>query len=123
MNFERVDHKPWGYYEVIVEEPDFKIKRIVVNPGKRMSLQRHEHRSEHWYIVKGKGIVTLNDNNFDIEPNQSTFVPVGYRHRIYNNSSSDLIIIEIQTGNYFGEDDIERYEDDFGRVSENHKSN
>ena len=110
------DHRPWGYYIVLSDEPDHKVKRIVVYPGKRLSLQRHKHRSEHWIVVKGAGLVTLNDRKITREKGMSIDVPVGTAHRIENTGTEDLIFIEIQQGDYFGEDDIERIEDDFGRV-------
>lgn len=110
------DHRPWGYYTVLSDEPDHKVKRIVVYPGKRLSLQRHKHRSEHWIIVKGEGLVTLDDRKIMREKGMSVDVPVGTAHRIENTGTEDLTFIEIQQGDYFGEDDIERIEDDFGRV-------
>ena len=110
------DHRPWGYYEVLSDEPDHKVKRIVVYPEKRLSLQRHKHRSEHWVIVKGEALVTLNDKNFRLTKGMSIDVPAGTAHRIKNTGVEDLAFIEIQQGSYFGEDDIERLEDDFGRL-------
>jgi mannose-6-phosphate isomerase len=110
------DHRPWGYYVVLSDEPDHKVKRIVVYPEKRLSLQRHKHRSEHWVIVKGDALVTLDDKKFRLRKGMSIDVPVGVAHRIKNTGREDLAFIEIQQGDYFGEDDIERLEDDFGRV-------
>jgi mannose-6-phosphate isomerase len=110
------DHRPWGYYVVLSDEPDHKVKRIVVHPEKRLSLQRHKHRSEHWVIVKGEALVTLDNTNYRLSTGMSIDVPVGTAHRIENTGSEDLAFIEIQQGSYFGEDDIERIEDDFGRI-------
>ena len=109
-------HRPWGYYEVLSDKPDHKGKRIVVYPGKRLSLQRHHHRSEHWYVIKGEAVVTLNDQQLHLSTGQSVDIPVGAAHRIMNPGSEDMAFIEVQTGDYFGEDDIERLEDDFGRI-------
>jgi mannose-6-phosphate isomerase len=110
------DHRPWGYYIVLSDEPDHKVKRIVVYPGKRLSLQRHKRRSEHWIIIKGVGLVTLDERTITLEKGMSVDVPVGTAHRIENTGTENLIFIEIQQGDYFGEDDIERIEDDFGRI-------
>jgi mannose-6-phosphate isomerase len=110
------NHRPWGYYEVLSDEPDHKVKRIVVYPGKRLSLQRHRYRAEHWYIVSGKGIVALNDKNLELGSGQAIDIPRGALHRIHNPGTVNMIFIEIQTGEYFGEDDIERFEDDYGRA-------
>jgi mannose-6-phosphate isomerase len=110
------DHRPWGYYTVLSDEPDHKVKRIVVYPEKRLSLQRHKHRAEHWVIVKGEALVTLDAENFRLTKGMSIDIPVNTAHRIKNTGSEDLAFIEIQQGSYFGEDDIERLEDDFGRA-------
>ena len=113
----REDHRPWGYYVVLADNPDHKVKRIVVWPEKRLSLQRHRRRSEHWHIIDGKAIVTLNDNTIPLEAGESVDIPKGTAHRIQNpNPNHELVFIEVQRGDYFGEDDIERLEDDFGRV-------
>lgn len=110
------DHRPWGYYQVLADESDHKVKRIVIYPGKRLSLQRHRHRSEHWHVVKGEAIVTRNEETFHVGRGQPVDIPRCALHRIMNPGKDDLIFIEIQTGDYFGEDDIERIEDDFGRA-------
>jgi mannose-6-phosphate isomerase-like protein (cupin superfamily) len=112
----REDHRPWGYYVVLSDLDDHKVKRIVVYPGKRLSLQSHRRRSEHWLIVSGHGTVTLDSREVRLGPGESVDIPVGTRHRISNHSDLPVVFVEIQTGDYFGEDDIERYEDDFGRV-------
>ena len=110
------DHRPWGYYKVLSDEQNHKVKQITVYPGKRLSLQKHKHRAEHWYVVSGKGLVTFDDNQISIKQGQSVDIPIGCVHRILNPGYENLVYIEIQTGDYFGEDDIERLEDDFGRI-------
>lgn len=107
--------RPWGRYQVLQETPFFKVKCIWVNPGKRLSYQRHERRAEHWYIVQGEAEVTLNGVLTHHVPGDSVEVKIGDLHRISNVSDTEVIFIEVQTGTYFGEDDIERIEDDFGR--------
>ena len=110
------DHRPWGFYIVLSDEPDHKVKRILVYPGKRLSLQRHRRRSEHWHMVNGEALVTLNDKEIRLKKSESIDIPVGAAHRIKNTGTENLVFIEIQQGDYFGEDDIERLEDDFGRI-------
>jgi mannose-6-phosphate isomerase-like protein (cupin superfamily) len=112
----REDHRPWGYYQVLLDQLDHKVKEIVVYPGKRLSLQQHKHRSEHWTIISGSAVVTLNDHDVLLTAGQSVDIPAKARHRVYNPGTERLVFIEIQTGSYFGENDIERFEDDFGRV-------
>ena len=112
----REDHRPWGFYQVLADEDTFKSKRIVVYPQKRLSLQRHQRRAEHWYILEGHAEVTLDDKILELGPGESVNIPKGSRHRIKNTGSEDVVFIEVQTGDYFGEDDIERLEDDFGRA-------
>lgn len=107
--------RPWGHYEVLALRDTFQCKRIVVHPGKRFSLQRHQHRAEHWYVLAGQATVTLGDITRDLQPGMCIDIPRDTAHRIENTAGSDLVFIEIQTGDYFGEDDIERLEDDFGR--------
>ena len=107
---------PWGYYQVLSDEPDHKVKRIVVVPGGSLSLQRHSRRSEHWYAVAGKGMATIDGRDYPLSSGQAIDITQGAMHRLENNSTSDLVIIEVQTGTYFGEDDIERLEDKYGRV-------
>ncbi len=110
------EHRPWGYYLILADEPDHKVKRIVVNPGKRLSLQRHQKRMEHWYVVSGKALVTLDNQLLNLKAGQAVDIPRGSVHRVENPGSTEMAFIEIQTGDYFGEDDIERLEDDFGRI-------
>jgi mannose-1-phosphate guanylyltransferase / mannose-6-phosphate isomerase len=108
-------HRPWGTYTVLEEGLGYKIKRIVVDPGQRLSLQRHARRAEHWVVIQGMAKVRRGDSEFDLSPNESAYIPRGELHRLENPSSESLIIIEVQTGDYVGEDDIERYEDIYGR--------
>ena len=110
------DERPWGHFEILYEEPNLKIKRIVVKKGKRLSLQSHEKRSENWVILRGKAVVTLGNGRAYLSPNQSIFIPVRERHRVESVGDEDLVFIEVQTGMYLGEDDIRRYEDDFNRL-------
>jgi mannose-6-phosphate isomerase len=110
------DHRPWGYYQVLSDEVDHKVKRIVVYPGKRLSLQRHGHRAEHWFILNGEAIVTRDDEELHLRAGEAVNIPHGTAHRVMNPGTEDMAFIEVQTGDYFGEDDIERLEDDFGRV-------
>ena len=110
------DHRPWGYYQVYADEPDHKVKRIVVYPGKRLSLQRHQRRMEHWYLLEGEAVVTRGDEELHLKEGESVNIPRGAVHRVRNPGTKDMAFIEVQTGDYFGEDDIERLEDDFGRM-------
>jgi len=107
--------RPWGYYDSIDADNGFQVKRILVNPGAKLSLQKHEHRAEHWVVVKGVAKVTCGDKTFSLNENQSTYIPKGEVHRLENTEKIDLEIIEIQTGDYLGEDDIIRLEDDYQR--------
>lgn len=111
-----VDYRPWGFYEVLKDEPNFKLKKITVYPGKRLSLQSHKYRSEHWICISGEGKAEINDISHPLVPNTQVFIAYEDKHRLVNDSQSELAIIEIQTGSYFGEDDIVRYEDDYNRV-------
>lgn len=109
-------HRPWGTYTVLEEGSNFKIKRIVVKPGNRLSLQMHHHRSEHWVVVSGMARVTNGENEFFVRPNESTFIPAGCQHRLENPGVFDLVMIEVQSGDYVGEDDIVRFDDQYGRT-------
>ena len=112
-------HRPWGYYIVLTDTEDYKTKEIVVYPGRRLSLQRHQRRAEHWFILAGAADVTLEDQILHLTPGEAIDIPRGNRHRIANpDDKQNLRFIEIQTGDYFGEDDIERFADDYGRGSE-----
>lgn len=109
-------NRPWGNYAVLEEDPDgFKIKRIEVAPGARLSLQSHKQRSEHWVVVSGTATVTNGEEVITVHKNQSTYIPIGTKHRLENRGNEPLHIVEIQVGEYLGEDDIQRYEDNYGR--------
>jgi mannose-1-phosphate guanylyltransferase/mannose-6-phosphate isomerase len=107
--------RPWGSYTVLEEGPGFKIKRIVVKPGSALSLQMHYHRSEHWVVVSGTAMVINGDKQMLVRTNESTFIPAGHKHRLENPGKLDLVMIEVQSGGYLGEDDIVRFEDKYGR--------
>ncbi|MDP4062058.1 Alginate biosynthesis protein AlgA [Rhodobacteraceae bacterium LE17] len=109
------DYRPWGWYESIALGPRFQVKRIVVNPGAALSLQSHNHRSEHWIVVEGTAKVTIGSDVKTITENQSVYIPLGAVHRMENPGKLPLTLIEVQTGSYFGEDDIIRYEDVYAR--------
>ena len=108
--------RPWGYFEILSDAPDHKIKRIVVEPGGILSLQRHKQRSEHWFVVSGKGIAIVDGKKKSLHAGSSLDIPQKAKHRVQNSSDENLIIIEVQTGEYCGEDDIERLEDKYGRI-------
>jgi len=112
----RTVSRPWGTYTLLEEAPRFKIKRIEVRPGAALSLQLHHRRSEHWVVVRGIAHVTNGEREFDVPPNESTFIPVETRHRLENRGVEPLVIIEVQCGDYLGEDDIVRFEDRYGRT-------
>lgn len=113
---QRENHRPWGFYENLTEGREHKVKRITVFPGKRLSLQKHHKRAEHWLIVAGNGIVTIGEEKIEVLPGMAVDIPKEAIHRIENKGASPLIFVEVQMGDYFGEDDIVRLEDDFGRV-------
>lgn len=110
------DRRPWGSYTVLEEGRNFKVKRIEVLPGKRLSYQKHSQRAEHWFVIEGTAKVTLDDRDVLIAAGEAIDIPVGSAHRVENPGTEDLIFIEVQRGNYLGEDDIVRLEDDFGRT-------
>ena len=109
------ERRPWGCFEVLAEGPGHKVKRITIDPGRRLSLQLHERRTEHWVVVAGDATVSLDGDTRTVRVNESTFVPVGARHRLENRGAAPLHIIEVQVGPYLGEDDIHRYDDHYGR--------
>ena len=111
-----VVHRPWGTYEVLIDEKGYKIKRIVVKPGKRLSLQKHFHRNEHWIVVSGTAEVQVGEKTYLVRPNESTYIKMGEIHRLSNPGKIPVILIEAQVGEYTGEDDIIRIDDDFKRV-------
>lgn len=108
-------HRPWGTYEVLIDMPGYKVKRIMVKPGGRLSLQKHFHRNEHWIVVKGTATVTVDNDSFLLRPNESTYIKMGQLHRLENHGQVELYMIEVQVGEYTGEDDIVRVDDIYGR--------
>lgn len=110
------DFRPWGQYEILSDTNDFKIKVIKVNPGAQLSYQSHEHRSEHWVVIEGEGDVIINEQALSVFPGSSIVIPQNSKHRIKNTGAKVLRFVEVQTGEYFGEDDIKRYQDDYKRV-------
>lgn len=117
-DFHRKVYRPWGSYEGVDIGENFQVKRLVVNPGHTLSLQRHRQRSEHWVVVKGVARVTLDEKSFDMRVNESVCIPIGSKHRLENQSDEPLWIVEVQCGSYLGEDDIERFDDVYGRTKE-----
>jgi mannose-1-phosphate guanylyltransferase/mannose-6-phosphate isomerase len=111
----QIVYRPWGSYTVLEERANFKIKRIVVNPGAKLSMQMHKYRSEHWVVVSGTASITNNEIEYTLQENQSTYIPQTHRHRLANNGTLPLSIIEVQCGEYVGEDDIVRFDDKYGR--------
>lgn len=116
MSVPEEDYRPWGFYRVLEDGPDHKVKRIVVIPGLRLSFQRHRRRAEHWFVLEGEALVTLETAELRLGPGESVDIPRGAAHRIASVGAEPLVFIEVQHGDYFGEDDIERLEDDFGRT-------
>jgi mannose-1-phosphate guanylyltransferase len=112
----RTAYRPWGGYSSVLSGARFQVKRLFVKPGKRLSLQRHHHRAEHWVVVSGTAEVTVDDSVTMLTENQSIYLPLGSVHRLANPGKILLELIEVQTGSYLGEDDIVRIEDEFGRV-------
>lgn len=114
---DRENYRPWGHYDDLLEHEDHKIKELIVNPGERLSLQKHQHRAEHWTVVSGKALVTVADKEILLKPGQSVDVPRSAVHRIMNPGQTQLVIVEVQMGDYFGENDIIRLEDDYDRLT------
>jgi mannose-6-phosphate isomerase-like protein (cupin superfamily) len=110
-----IGQRPWGQYEVLLDEPTYKVKRITVLPGQRLSLQMHHRRAEHWTIVVGEADVTVNEDTFRLTPGEHVYIPLEAKHRVANPGSEPLVFIEVQSGTYTGEDDIVRFSDDYGR--------
>lgn len=115
-NSPRYDERPWGSFTVLDEADRFKVKRIEVLPGKRLSYQKHFKRAEHWYVVEGRATVTLDGRELVLRAGEAIDIPVNTAHRIENHGDEPLVFIEVQSGSYFGEDDIVRLQDDFGRA-------
>jgi mannose-6-phosphate isomerase-like protein (cupin superfamily) len=112
------DRRPWGSFTVLDEADGFKVKRIEVLPGKRLSYQKHAQRDEHWVVVKGTAVVTLNDREVILEAGHALDIAIGAAHRVENRGQEMLVFIEVQRGGYLGEDDIVRLQDDFGRAGQ-----
>lgn len=115
VNMSNVTYRPWGSFQVVEEGVGYKVKNITVKPGQSLSLQYHQHRSEHWVVIAGRGRVVLGDKLLEVHANESVYVPKGVHHRLENYTNENLVIIEVQCGNYLGEDDIVRLEDIYGR--------
>tara|TARA_E500000178_G_scaffold342355_1_gene387424 strand:- start:1537 stop:1884 length:348 start_codon:yes stop_codon:yes gene_type:complete len=111
-----ISRRPWGTYEVIISCDRYKIKRIIVEPGNRLSLQSHKKRDESWVIVNGNALIEIGSNSYKLKYGESIHIKRNEKHRVKNVSDDKLILIEVQTGEYFGEDDIQRFEDDYNRV-------
>lgn len=116
-NSPKFDRRPWGTFTVLDEGDNFKVKRIEVLPGKRLSYQKHAQRAEHWVVIQGAAKVTLDDRDHIVEAGQAIDIAIGSAHRVENPGEELLVFIEVQRGNYLGEDDIVRLQDDFGRVA------
>lgn len=116
-NSPKFDRRPWGTFTVLDEGSDFKVKRIEVLPGKRLSYQKHAKRAEHWVVVRGTAKVTLDDNEILVPAGEAIDIAIGAAHRVENPGTELLVFIEVQRGNYLGEDDIVRLQDDFGRTA------
>jgi mannose-6-phosphate isomerase-like protein (cupin superfamily) len=114
---DRENYRPWGHYNNLLECNDHKIKELVIDPGERLSLQKHRRRAEHWTVVSGEALVTVGEKEIPLKPGQSVDVPKGAVHRIMNPGHVQLVMVEVQMGDYFGEDDIIRLEDDYDRSS------
>ncbi len=108
--------RPWGGYEVLSDAPTHKVKRLTVEPGQRLSYQRHSQRAEHWFVVGGAGVVTIDGEPHPVAAGSAIDIPVGAAHRIASTGAEPLVFVEVQHGTYFGEDDIERLDDDYGRT-------
>ena len=120
-NDNKMEKRPWGKFEIFTTAPNYQVKRLTVYPQGKLSLQSHKHRSEHWVVVHGKATVTNGEKEIILEENESTYIPVGNIHRLENTETENLEVIEVQTGDYLGEDDIVRYEDVYNRIKENPK--
>lgn len=112
------DHRPWGFFRVLAEGNGYKVKSIKVAPGQRLSLQKHRRRREHWVVVSGEALVTREGEDISLGVGQSVDIPLEAAHRVFNPGKDSLVIIEVQIGEYLGEDDIVRLEDDYGRLED-----
>jgi mannose-1-phosphate guanylyltransferase / mannose-6-phosphate isomerase len=116
-----IEERPWGKFEIFADNEKYKVKRLTVYPKSKLSLQSHKHRSENWVVVRGIAKVVNGDKEIILQESESTFIPVGNKHRLENPGEEDLVLIEVQTGDYFGEDDIVRYEDIYNRIEDSQK--
>ena len=108
-------YRPWGFYISTMEDKNWKVKLISVNPKESLSLQKHKFRSEHWVVVSGEAELEINNKKYHLSINESSYIPIGAKHRLSNPGTNPLLLVEIQSGSYLGEDDIIRYEDNYGR--------
>ena len=108
-------YRPWGFFESLIQGERFQVKRLVVSPGRKLSLQKHFHRAEHWVVVNGSALVTRDDETLLVRENESVYLPLGCVHRLENPGKIPLTLIEVQSGAYLGEDDIVRLDDDYNR--------
>lgn len=111
-----IEKRPWGTFETLSKEAEYHVKRIIVHPGEALSLQSHKFRAEHWIIVRGTARVTIGNDVVLLANDRSAYIPLGAIHRLENPGIDDVVLIEVQTGSYFGEDDITRYEDRYSRI-------
>ncbi|MDZ7796759.1 MAG: phosphomannose isomerase type II C-terminal cupin domain [Candidatus Marinimicrobia bacterium] len=116
MNRNYKEKRPWGAFEVLMDDPNFKVKKITVDPGCRLSLQSHHERSEHWIVTEGNMRITVGEEVKDYPVDSHIYIPREHKHRMENCGEKPASVIEVQTGTYFGEDDIIRYEDDYNRI-------
>ena len=110
------ENRPWGKFEILLDDAQYKVKTLTVHPHQRLSLQSHKHRNENWVVAAGQAYVEIDDEFLILDKGQHVYIPVGAKHRLENKGDTNLIVIETQTGDYFGEDDIVRYADDFQRT-------
>jgi mannose-6-phosphate isomerase len=112
------EERPWRSYTILHSGVSYQVEKLVISPGKRISMQSHKFRAEHWFVVAGQGVAELNDDIITVLPGDSVDVAIGVKHRVTNGGEGDLVLIEVQTGTSFSEEDIIRYEDDYGRVAQ-----
>ena len=117
-NIHKTEERPWGKFEIFATAKNYQVKRLTVYPKGKLSLQSHKHRSEHWVVVHGVATVTNGEEEIILHENESTYIPVGHVHRLENTGETNLEVIEVQTGDYLGEDDIVRYEDIYNRIED-----
>lgn len=111
-----VEERPWGWFKILLETPTYKVKELLVRPGQRLSYQLHHRRNEHWILAKGAAVATIDGKEINLTAGDAIDIPIGAKHRMSNRGTEDLMFIEVQTGTYFGEDDIVRFADDYQRI-------